>query len=372
MRKTILILMAVLAVAGVAFVLARSRAPKPRLARLPVRSVLPDAKPLVWLDERFLLTGVDHKIVKLDSHDGSIVAVVSEPYYPGVGHECFSREGGRFAATEPERNGGSTSYANMVYRWIKDWDQPDRFEDIKVCEGWNTNPHDCTAVDYKEAVGDEEAAEQLLKAEHGRTKVYSRRTETEGKYEWAVTIEKDGPVFEATLGQPPFFFGLDMRSSFDESSGKYFWYLATQDFNLENPNWPLKGWRVTPEGHVTGMVVLPNGPWIKRFSFFYTMRFFSCGPPCYSNMQMWAGNGQLYIAVWGKAIGSSVKGVYRLDAGGQAWEKIIAGALANGLILSPSGCQLAYSTGGRLELMTVCDPGDGQVVSSSVSATRGE
>ena len=47
--------------------------------------------------------------------------------------------------------------------------------------------------------------------------------------------------------------------------------------------------------------------------------------------------------------------IYRLDASGQAWEKIIAGTLDNGLIVSPSGCQFAYSTGGPMQIMTVCD-----------------
>jgi hypothetical protein len=354
MRKLILIFTAVLAAAGVALVLTGSRAQKLPLAKLPVRTLLAHARPLVWLDDRFLLAGLDNKIVKLDSRNATILDVVSESYYPGVGHECFSREGGRFAVTEPEKNGSSTSYANMLYRWIKDWNQPTDFEEIKTCEGWNTNPHDCTAVDYKEARGDEQAAEQLMKAAHGRTKIHSRKAQTEGRYEWAVTMEKDGPAIEVMLGQPPFFFGLDMRSSFDESSGQYFWYLATEDFDLKSPHWPLKGWWVTPEGAVTGMVILPNGPWIRPFSFLYTMRFFSCGPPCYSHMDMWAGNGQLYIGLSGKAVDAPVRGVYRLDAGGQGWEKIISGTLDNGLILSPSGCQIAYSTGGPMQIMTVC------------------
>jgi hypothetical protein len=48
-----------------------------------------------------------------------------------------------------------------------------------------------------------------------------------------------------------------------------------------------------------------------------------------------------------------------LDAAGQAWEKIIAGALDNGLVLSPGGCQIGYSVGGRLHIMNVCEDGHG-------------
>jgi hypothetical protein len=309
----------------------------------------------VWLDERFLLTGVDNKIVKLDTTDSRIVEVVAEPYYPGVGYECFSRDGGRFAVTAPEENNQGISYMNMVYRSIQDWDQPALFDELKTCEAWNTNPHDCTAVDYEEATGEEQSARRLLKAADGRTRVFTRRAQTEGQFEWAVTIEKDGPAAQVTLGQPRSFFSQDMRSSFDESSGQYFWYLATRDFDLNNPHWPLKGWWVTPEGRVTETVILPSGPWIKKFSMLYTLRFFSCGPQCYSYMEMWAGNGQLYIAVWGRAIDPSVRGVYRLDAQGQAWEKIISGTVDNGLILSPRGCQIAFATGDRLQVMTVCE-----------------
>jgi len=112
--STLLFLAVGLAVVGALFVLVGSRTPKPPLANLPVRTVLPKARPLVWLDERFLLTGVDNKIVKLDSRDSKIVHVVSEPYYPRSGYECFSREGGRFAVTTPEVSGTHTSYPNRI------------------------------------------------------------------------------------------------------------------------------------------------------------------------------------------------------------------------------------------------------------------
>jgi hypothetical protein len=355
MRKPIVILSAGLAAVGLAFAPACSSSRSLPLAKLPVRKVMAEARPLVWLDEQFLLAGVDHKIVKLDSRDATIAGVVTEPYHPGVGHECFSREGGRFPVREPETSSGGTSYANMRYHFIKNWNEPEDFEEQAVCEGWNTNPHDCTFVEYERASGDRQEAEQLMKAAHGRTMVYTRPTGTDGKREWSVTLEKNGPATEVTLGQPPFFYGVGMRSTFDESSGRYFWYLSTENFNLANPHWPLKGWRVTPEGDVKGMVILPNGPWIKPFTTLYELRFFSCGPSCYSHMQMWAGREQLYVGVWGKAIDSQVRGVYRLGPGGQAWEKVIAGTLDNGLVLSPNGCQLAYSTRGAMHVMTVCD-----------------
>ena len=364
MKKVIFFSAVGLAVVGVLFVLAGSRTQKPPLANIPVRTVLPKARPLVWLDERFLLTGVGNKIVKLDSRDSKIVHVVSEPYYPGVGHECFSRDGGRFAVTAPEKHGSSTSYQNMVYRWIQDWDQPARFTDIKALEGWNTNPHDCTAVKYKKPASiQEQSGPQLLKAADGRTNIYYRGAQIESPHERVVTIAKDGSVAEVALETTPRWIGnhVQVRSSFDESSGLYFWYLSARDFNLASPHWPLKGWWVTREGEIKDWVILPNGPWIKSFSTLYTLRHFSCGPPCYSNMEIWAGNGQqLYISVWGDAIDTSVEGVYRLDARKEAWEKIIAGALDNGLILSPSGCQIGYAAGGRLHIMTVCDKGINQ------------
>lgn len=360
MKKVILFLAAGLAVVGVLLVLAGSRTQKPPLANIPVRTVLPKARPLVWLDERFLLTGVGNKIVKLDSRDSKIVHVVSEPYYPEVGDECFSREGGRFAVTAPEVSGSSTSYQNMVYRWIRDWDQPGHFTDVKMVDSWNTNPHDCTAIKYKAAASiQEQSGPQLLKAADGRTTSYYRGAQIESPHERVVTIAKDGSVAEVALETTPRWMGnrVEVRSSFDESSGLYFWYLNTRDFNLDNHDLPLRGWWVTPEGEIKDFVVLPNGPWIKSFSTLYTLRHFSCGPQCYSNMRIWAGNGQLYISVWGDAIDTSVAGVYRLDARKKAWDKIIAGALDDGLILSPGGCQIAYAAGGRLQIMTVCDKG---------------
>jgi len=322
---------------------------------------MPDAKPLVWLDERFLLTGVANTIVKLDTSDSKIVEVVSERYYPREGYECFSRDGGRFAVTAPERNGGSTSFANMVYRWIPDWDQPGHFEDFDTLEGWNTNPHDCSAVDYESASGDEKAAEQLLKTADGRTRVFYRGAGLDSPHERVVTIDRDGHTKEVWLATTPVFVSsqIEVRSDFDESSGSYLWYLSTSDFDVASRHWPLMAWWVAPEGRVTKIVPLPNGPWIRPFTTLYVLRHFSCGPPCYSNMQMWAGNGQIYIAVWGRAIAGAVEGVYRLDASGQAWEKLIAGALDNGLVLSPSGCQLGYAAGGQLRIMDVCKNGDG-------------
>jgi len=56
MKKVIFFSAVGLAVVGVLFVLAGSRTQKPPLANIPVRTVLPNARPLVWLDERFLLT----------------------------------------------------------------------------------------------------------------------------------------------------------------------------------------------------------------------------------------------------------------------------------------------------------------------------
>jgi hypothetical protein len=360
MKKAMLFLAAGLAVVGVLFVLAGWRTQKPPLANIPVRTVLPNARPLVWLDERFLLTGVDNKIVKLDSRDSKIVHVVSEPYHPRVGYECFSREGGRFAVTTPEVRGTGTSYQNMVYRWIQDWDQPAHFTDFKTLEQWNTNPHDCTAVDFKAAASiQEQSGPQLLRAADGRTKVYYRGAQIESPHERVVAIQKDGSAAEVALETTPRWEGnqVKVRSSFDESSRRYFWYLSTEDFNLASRHWPLRGWWVTPEGKIEDLVVLPDGPWIKSFSTLYMLRHFSCGPACYSNMRIWAGNGQLYIGVWGAAIDTSVEGVYRLDAQKYDWEKIIAGALDNGLILSPSGCQITYAAGGRMRIMTVCDKG---------------
>jgi hypothetical protein len=350
-----------LAVAGVFFVLASSRTQRPPLTKLPVRSVLSHARPLVWLDEQFLLAGVDHKIVKLDAHDSKIVEVVSEPYFSGMGYECFSRDGGRFAVTEPEKQGGSTYFGNMVYRWVKDWNQPEQFEELKTCEAWNTNPHDCTAADYHEARGDEKWTEQLLKASDGRTNLYYRGSGLTSPHERVATITRDGHTKEVWLETTPVFVTsqVEVRSDFDEAAGLYLWYLSTSDFNVAGHHWPLKAWWVAPEGRVTKMVLLPHGPWIRPFTTLYLLSNFSCGPPCYSHMEMWAGNGEIYIAVWGKAIAGAVEGVYRLDAAGQAWEKIIAGALDNGLVLSPSGCQIGYTTGGQLRVMNVCANGDG-------------
>jgi hypothetical protein len=71
---------------------------------------------------------------------------------------------------------------------------------------------------------------------------------------------------------------------------------------------------VTPGGKIKDWVILPNGPWIKSCSTLYTLRHFPRGPACYSNMRIWAGNGQLYIGVSGDPIDTSVEGVYRLDA----------------------------------------------------------
>jgi hypothetical protein len=103
-----------------------------------------------------------------------------------VGYECFSREGGRFALTAPEVSGTGTSYQNMVYRWIEGWDQPAHSTDFKTLEWWNTNPRDCTAVDFK-----------------------------------AAASIQDGSAAEVALETTPRFVGnqVQVRSSFDESSG---------------------------------------------------------------------------------------------------------------------------------------------------------
>ncbi len=359
-KKVILVLVAGLAGAGVVFVLSGSRTQQPPLANIPVRTVLPKARPLVWLDEQVLLTGVDNKIVKLDARDARIVQVVTEPYYPRTRDECFAQEGGTFAVTMPEVSGSHTSYANMVYRRVQDWDQPAGFTDYKLLEVGDSNPHDCTPTRYKAPASvQEQSGRPLLKAAHGRTTIYYRGGKIETPHDRVVKIETAGSAVEVALETTPTWIGnqVEVSSSFDASSGLYFWYLSTRDFNIASPYWPLKGWWVTPDGEIKDSVILPDGPWIRVFSTLYVMQHFSCGPQCYSAMRIWAGHGQLYVAVWGAAIDTAVQGVYRLDARKEAWEKIIAGALDNGLVLSPSGCQIAYAAGGLMRIMTVCDKG---------------
>ena len=114
------------------------------------------------------------------------------------------------------------------------------------------------------------------------------------------------------------------------------------------------GWWVSDDGEVLEDVTIPIGPWIRHFSFFYDLQYFSCGPECYSHMKMYAGNGQIYIYVWGESVEKSVRGVYRLDTKGQEWNKLINGDIDNGLIISPNGCRISYAANGKMQIMDVC------------------
>lgn len=98
----------------------------------------------------------------------------------------------------------------------------------------NTNPHDCSTVDYEPASGDEKWAEQLLKAADGRTEVHYRGAQLESRHERIVTIERDGHTKEVWLATTPVFVSsqIEVRSDFDESSGQYLWYLSTSDFGV--------------------------------------------------------------------------------------------------------------------------------------------
>lgn len=323
------------------------------------RDDLRKVRPLVWLNDQFMLVGLDNKIYKYDAVDHKVVGVISEPYYSSEIYECFSPEGGIFAISEPvvTKNGDATStfYGDIVYRWIQDWNEPSRYTELKDVAWWNTNPLDCAHFDYVEtdlrADSTHNGAGQLMRTVDGDARVYFRFKVTRG-FEKTVVISKDGSVKELSLGNSKRSVGIE--SVFDRRLQQYFWYTSTSDFDIADHVWPLQAWWVTPGGEVLREITVPAGPWVRRFSTLYLFKYFSCGPSCYSNMKMYAGNGQIYIYIFGDAVENSVQGVYRLDAEGQKWNKIVSGTITNGLVISPNGCQVSYSANGKMQMLNVC------------------
>ena len=102
-------------------------------------------------------------------------------------------------------------------------------------------------------------------------------------------------------------------------------------------------------------MTIPAGPWVKSFSTFYRLKYFSCGPSCYSHMKIFTGNDLLYIYVWGDAVDEHVRGVYLLEQKNRKWNKIISGTLDNELSISPNGCQLSYAQSGEMKVTNVCE-----------------
>ena len=332
-----------------------------------VQSVLQNARPLSWLDDRYVLVGQGNRIVKYDTSNLKIVDIISDSYHSGS-YECFSPEGGVFAIKEPivsnyGNSGRVTSYENIIHRWIQDWNQPTLFKELKTVEWWNTNPHDCTHFDYKEASSTEKIGDdvfnydrntpKLVKTMGGNTKSYYRFQKP--YFERVVLMEKSGGVKKINLGKTQSI-GERIDASFDKKLQQYFWYEVKDDFNSDNNSWPLKGWWVTPNGEILHEITIPKGPWVKHFSTLYQFKYFSCGPSCYSNMKMYAENGRIYIYIWGEAIDDSVSGIYRLDVQEQKWDKLIAGVVdSHHLTISPNGCQISYAIDSEMQIMNVCE-----------------
>jgi len=333
-RKIIFISLFLFSVLLLAFVLSTKNR-YISVEKLPPQAFLLNARPLVWLDDQYLLVGFENKIVKFDTSNQKIVNVILENYYVDF-HECFTPEGGLFATSkEPENGKKITSFSDIQFHWIQDWKQPQLFDELKTV-GWYAYPHDCTPREYKETVLAKEQADRDKKSSYSYLK-------PDGK---VLLTEENGSIKQIDLRQT--------KSSFDRTSRNYFWYMVSNNFDRNDSVWPLTGWWVSPDGKIINEITIPGGPWLKPFSDAYKLQYFSCGPSCYSHMQMYVGSGSIYIYIWGEAVDGLVQGIYRLNDVEKKWDKLITGEVDNGLVISPNGCDISYAVSGKMRIMDVC------------------
>ncbi len=99
-------------------------------------------------------------------------------------------------------------------------------------------------------------------------------------------------------------------------------------------------------------LILPAGPWVRPYTLWYVLKYFSAGPETYSEMKLYASGGRVFAYVSGKAVERAI-GVYQLDERRAVWSRIIKGPVEGDVVFSPNGDLLAYGQNGATTIMCI-------------------
>lgn len=329
------------------------------VAEAPVVRALSGARPLTWLDDTTVLVARDGRIVRYDVARGREAGEVAAAYAPNR-YEVMTPAGGVFALNEPSvGRDGRVRSEEVVFHRVEDWARPDVVRGLTGLEAQRTNRLDGAHYEHRSTPDVETLAGwryhraartgQLVRTADGRTRTYEAR---DG--EVLVLLEKDGPETAIVLPGSAGGRREAIAPSYDWGGGRYLWYEVAANFDADRPTWPLRAWWVSRDGQVEGELELPAGPWVRKYTFWYSLQHFSAGPATYSHMRVIAAGGRVFIHVYGRAVADRVASVYELDQAAGAWRRRVAGELDGPVAVSPDGCRLAYARAGEMAVLEVC------------------
>jgi hypothetical protein len=327
----------------------------------PVVRALSGARPLTWLDDTTLLVARDGRIVRYDVARGMEAGEVAAAYAPSR-YEVMTPAGGVFALNEPRvGRDGVVRYSEVVFQRVEDWARPDIVRWLTGLDEQRTNRLDGAHYEHRSTTAVETLAGrryhaawtgELVRTADGRTRIYEDR---DG--EVLVFLEQAGRETATVLPGSAGRRRQAIASSYDWGGGRYLWYEVAPNFDADRPSWPLRAWWVSRDGQVEGELELPAGPWVRKYTLWYTLKHMSAGPATYSHMRVIAASGRVFIHVFGRAVADRVASVYELDHAAGEWRRRVAGELDGPVAVSPDGCRLAYARGGEMEVLEVCGSG---------------
>jgi hypothetical protein len=90
--------------------------------------------------------------------------------------------------------------------------------------------------------------------------------------------------------------------------------------NKSVKTFPLKGSVYSTDGAVVKNLEIPEGPWLWRYSFFDTLKYFSCGIDCYVNFEPFMVRNTLFARAWGPAVPKAGVGLFVRE--GNEWRRL--------------------------------------------------
>ena len=334
--------------------------------------------PLIWLDNERLYTGKNNTVYLRDTtkpnSTEAILTIDKSNGYINYGWSCFSQKKWALSLWGNPPNSNSSGLRKGGY-YISFSDGKISHEKLQKNFSENTNRFDCKFLGkhrkLPKAVNLENRYIRLtgMALHLVSSDVADFTSQADASSDIDIISSLSGSV-KLTKLPVEFDTGVSTRSPLrsikDTTSNKYFWYLTTKNFDAHDNIWPIPGWWVDGNLDKVEPVKIPQGLWVRKISSIKHMSCFSCGCGCYSNMRMYAMNGELLIQTWGRSVHKAGVGIFRLSTSenlGSIWERLTSDQSSGQIRISPNGCKVAYLSGpkksiayfsGELKIIDIC------------------
>lgn len=309
---------------------------------------------VAWLDDHRLLLQTEHSVIVRSTPDGEeqvLFEIAKEDRSSQkLATSCYAKSLWRLHIWTISGSIHSSSGAFYAVHL----DESGAVKQVEFVQeaGWSFegNDIDCTWVHKNDLSGEPIKnfnVENRRDDGEWRTDLFSTQVMAEvvvGARDGDVQFSFSDGVETTTLDLP---FGYPRRglTSSLETGAPYSYFIYKRDlrdFGMDE-HWPYTFWHLDLKDMSSRRVELPAGPWVgdteERF------QCFSCGCGCYRRGLFSAHDQTVLLRINGIGFSAKSQGIYKIDtkALGQGWEKIIKGPTNGPIVVSPNGCQLAYT-----------------------------